>query len=323
MAKYHVYGIGNALVDAEFKVDDHFLEKMKIDKGLMTLVDEDRQAEILEQLDQPKRACGGSAANTMIAVSQFGGSAYYSCKVADDEMGRFYMSDLLESGVQSTHTEELEAGTTGKCLVLVTPDAQRTMNTFLGITAEYSENNLRIDELKNSEYLYIEGYLVASPTGKTAAIKARELAEQNGVKTAITLSDPNMVQFFGDGLKEIIGEKVDLLFCNHEEAIAYSGTKSLDDAKEALKKIANNYAITLGAEGALLWNGSEYIQVSSPATKAIDSNGAGDMFAGAFLSQITQGKDYKTAGEFACKAAARVVSKFGPRLSREEAQELN
>jgi sugar/nucleoside kinase (ribokinase family) len=322
MATYHVYGIGNALVDAEFTVEDHFLEKMKIDKGLMTLVDENRQAEILEELSQAKRACGGSAANSMIAVSQFGGKAYYACKVADDEMGEFYMQNLLENGVQSNHTAEREAGVTGKCLVLVTPDAQRTMNTFLGITATFSYDQISESDLRESEYLYIEGYLVASPTGKEAAVKAREFAQEHGVKTAITLSDPNMTQHFGDGLREMIGSRVDMLFCNEDEAKSFCQTDSLDQAREALKEVATAFAITRGSDGALIYDGSQFIEVGSPQVKAVDSNGAGDMFAGAFLSQITQGKSYQQAGELACKAAAKVVSQFGPRISAEEAKAL-
>ena len=200
------------------------------------------------------------------------------------------------------------------------------MNTFLGITANFSESELRESELKDSEYLYIEGYLVASPTGKQAAIKARELAEKAGVKVAITLSDPNMVQFFGDGLKEIIGmnegKKADLLFCNEQEALAFSGSQDLEAAKQALQKIAKTFAITLGERGAVVFDGGEFIEVTTPKVQAVDSNGAGDMFAGAFLSQITQGKGFREAAEFACSSAAKVVSQFGPRLSADQAKTL-
>ena len=190
MKKYHVYGIGNALVDMEFEVEDSFLQKMNVEKGLMTLVDQDRQAELLSHLTgiQHKRSCGGSAANTIIAVSQFGGKSFYSCKVASDEVGEFYYKDLVGNGVVTNMGENREEGITGKCMVLVTPDADRTMNSFLGITETFSEAELVKSEMLDSEYLYIEGYLVTSPTGKAAAIKARELAEANGVKTALTFS---------------------------------------------------------------------------------------------------------------------------------------
>ena len=207
-------------------------------------------------------------------------------------------------------------------MVLVTPDAQRTMNTFLGITAEYSTEELNPEALKQSSYLYIEGYLVASPTGKIAAIKARELAEKNSVKTSLTLSDPNMVNFFKDGMKEIIGNKVDLLFANEIEALAFCETEDLSSAAEKLKEYADTFAITLGEKGALLWDGKQFIEVAGHKVVAVDSNGAGDMFAGAFLSQICQGKNFLDAGNFACKAASQVVAKFGPRLEKEQAASL-
>jgi sugar/nucleoside kinase (ribokinase family) len=173
--KYDVYGIGNALVDMEFEVSTDFLQKASIQKGLMTLVEESRQTEIISNLHgiQHKRSCGGSAANTMIAISQFGGKSFYSCKVANDETGNFYYKDLLENGVHTNlSTHHLEAGVTGKCIVLITPDADRTMNTFLGITSNFSQKELIEAHIMDSNYLYIEGYLVASPTGKEAAVKA-------------------------------------------------------------------------------------------------------------------------------------------------------
>jgi len=213
MKKYHVYGVGNALVDMEFEVEDSFFEKNSIDKGVMTLVDEERQHELMSHLDafEGKKASGGSAANTIIASSYFGANSFYSCKVASDELGDCYVSDLLAAGVDSNVDEGRKAGITGKCLVMITPDAERTMNTYLGITETFSVDELHPLAIADSQYLYIEGYLVTSDTGRHAAIEARKIAEEKSVKTALTFSDPAMVQFFKDGLKEMIGEKVDLL----------------------------------------------------------------------------------------------------------------
>lgn len=323
MEKYHVYGIGNALVDEEVEVSDDFLNKFEIEKGTMTLVEEDRLLDLHKELGgHSRRACGGSAANTVIAVSQFGGKSYYSCKVANDDMGAFYKDNLAENGVFSNLDKGLESGTTGKCLVMVTPDAERTMNTFLGITTNFSDKELREEEIAKSEYLYIEGYLVASPTGKAAAIKARKFAESKGVKTSLTLSDPNMVEFFKEGLLEMAGDKVDLLFCNEHEAKLFTGKEDLDQVKEELKKYCDSFAITLGAKGSLLYDGKEFISIPTEPIKAVDSNGAGDMYAGAFLYMITHGHSFAEAGTFASKAAAKVVSQFGPRLSLKEAKEL-
>lgn len=324
MKKYHVYGIGNALVDMEFEVEDSFFEKMNIDKGLMTLVDEDRQHQLIGHLDafEGKKASGGSAANTIIAVSYFGGKSFYSCKVANDELGDFYVHDLKAAGVDSNVGNGRKEGVTGKCLVMVTPDAERTMNTFLGITETFSVDELHQDALLASEYLYIEGYLVTSSTGRHAAIEARKIAEEAGVKTALTFSDPAMVEFFKDGLKEMIGERVNLLFCNEAEAKSWAGTDDLQHAVESIKAIADTFAITLGSKGALLYDGTHMIEISPHPVKAVDSNGAGDMFAGAFLYGITQGHSFYEAGNIASLAASKVVSQFGPRLNAVEHKEV-
>jgi len=324
MKKYHVYGIGNALVDMEFEVEDSFFEANGIDKGLMTLVDEERQHELMGHLDafEGKKASGGSAANTIIATSYFGGKSFYSCKVANDELGDFYVNDLQGAGVDSNVGDGRKEGITGKCLVMVTPDAERTMNTYLGITETFSVDELHLSSIKDSEYLYIEGYLVTSDTGRHAAIEARKVAEENGVKTALTFSDPAMVQFFKDGLKEMVGNKVDLLFCNEAEAMSWADTDSLDTAIDALKQIAETFAVTLGSKGALLFDGKNRVEISPHQVEAIDSNGAGDMFAGAFLYGITHGHSFYEAGNIASLAAARVVSQFGPRLLAAEHKDI-
>ena len=325
MHRYQVYGLGAALVDTEIEVNDAFLEQAQIEKGLMTLVDETRQSELLELMKDhlvgSKRSSGGSACNSIIAASYFGAKTFYSCKVADDDNGRFFQEDTKAAGV-STPNIELPSGTTGKCLVMITPDAERTMNTFLGISETLSENELDADAIANSEYVYLEGYLVTSPSGKAAAIKAREIAEQHNVKTAISLSDPGMVQFFKAGLKEMIGQQVDLIFCNKDEALGWTDTNNINDAAEALKTSARTFAITLGAEGALVFDGTNLSKVPGSDTKAIDTNGAGDMFAGAFLHGITNGHDFKTAATLANHAAAKVVSQYGPRLKPEQHEAL-
>lgn len=319
--KFDVYGIGNALVDMEFEVTTDFLKTASIEKGLMTLVDEDRQTDIVNTLTgiAHKRSCGGSAANTMIAISQFGGKSFYSCKVASDETGDFYFKDLMDNGVETNlSTSSLESGVTGKCIVLITPDADRTMNTFLGITANFSTKELIEEHIKNSNYLYIEGYLVASPTGKEACVKARKIAETHNVKTALTFSDVNMVNFFADGLKDMIGDGVDLLFCNEAEAFAYTKSNDLNEAVGALKKIAKTFAITLGPKGALVFDGTKEFRVEAPHVKAVDTNGAGDLFAGAFLYGINNGMSFEDAANLGCKSSTTLVTHFGPRLTKEQ-----
>ena len=320
MKKYNVYGLGNALVDMEFEVEDGFLNLMQIDKGVMTLVDEDAQHRLMTHLDafEGNRASGGSAANTLIAVSAMGGSSYYACKVADDDLGHFYLHDLKKAGVDTNMNGTHANGITGKCLVMVTPDAERTMHTFLGISSELSVDEVDDERVKASEYLYMEGYLVTSPSARQANIHARRIAEANGVKTAFTFSDPAIVQHFQNELTETIGDGIDLLFCNKAEALSFTGKASIDDAAAVIKTFANSFAITLGADGALIYEGVQTHTIAPFPIKAVDTNGAGDMFAGAYLYGITHGYSAAEAGKLASLAASRVVKQFGPRLPVED-----
>ena len=325
MTKYDVYGLGNALLDIEFEVSPEILQNLGIDKGVMTLLDEESQNKILYQLNgnHQKRSCGGSAANTLIAISQFGGKAFYSCKVADDEPGKFYSQDLLDCGV-ATNLEhhEPESGVTGKCLVFVTPDADRTMNTFLGISGNFTETELVPEAIENSQYTYIEGYLVTGDHSKQAAIKAREIAQAAGKKVAFTLADLNMVKFFKPGLLEIIGSGIDLLFANESEALAIAETEDLNVAISHLKTLAQRFAITRGAKGSIVFDGEKLIDIEPFPVKAIDTVGAGDMYAGAFLYGITNGMTYGEAGRLGSLASATLVTSLGARLETPKTRAL-
>ncbi|WP_101759157.1 adenosine kinase [Oceanicoccus sp. KOV_DT_Chl] len=326
MKTYHLYGIGAALVDTEIEVSDQDLQDMGVEKGLMTLVDADQQQRLTDQLTghmvHAKLASGGSACNSIYAASCFGAKSFYSCKVANDDNGNFFLNDLKTAGVDCNSQHHGDDGNTGKCLVLITPDAERSMNTHLGISESLSAAQINAEAIAQSEYLYMEGYLVTSDTGRAAAIQAREIAEKNGVKTAISLSDPGMVEFFKDGLQAMIGTQVSLLFCNEDEAKGWADSDNIDDAITALKLIADTFAITMGAKGALIFDGERLINIAANKVKAIDTNGAGDMFAGAFLFAITHGHSYQTAGELASLAAANVVSNYGPRLNADKHGEL-
>lgn len=324
--KYDVYGLGAALVDTEITLTDQDLHAMQVEKGVMTLVNEQRQNVLMEQLTDhlvaSKRASGGSAANTVIGASYFGCRSFYSCKVANDDNGHFYLADLRAAGVDVPLNLSQPQGITGKCLVLITPDAERTLNTFLGVSETLSVTELDLDAAAASHFVYVEGYLVTSPSGRAAAIALFAHARSHGTRIALSLSDPAMVQFFRDGLLEMIGGGVDLLFCNKDEAIGFTQADNLQEACERLQQYAKRFVITCGANGALLFDGNELISVVAPKVNAIDSNGAGDMFAGAFLYGLSQGKNFAEAGEFACNAAAKVVSQFGPRLKPAQYAEL-
>jgi sugar/nucleoside kinase (ribokinase family) len=323
--RFNVYGIGNALVDIVTEVDLDFFVKNQVEKGLMTLVDEKRQDQLMKVIDmkKSKMACGGSAANTMIAVSQFGGKSFYSCLVAQDDLGKFFLEDLKRNGVDTNITHErLSAGITGKCLVMTSPDAERTLNTFLGISSLFSVDQLDEAALKDSAYLYLEGYLVTSANGLIAMKEAKKIAEKNNVRTTLTFSDPSMVKYFSDQMHEVVGASVDMLFCNEEEAMIFTSTGSLIDAREKLKEAAKHFVITMGSNGAMVYDGDTFITIEPYKANAIDTNGAGDMFAGAFLYAINHNHSYAEAGKLASLASSLVVSQYGPRLTPDQVKKV-
>src|SRR5690554_3527747 len=321
MKTYHVVGLGNALVDREYQVTDSFLENYNVEKSIMTLLDEAQQQLLLGELNKEfkleKRVGDGSAANSLVALSQFGGKAFYCCKVANDEDGDFYRQNLAEAGVATRLHVQNNDGHTGKCVVMVTPDAERTMCTFLGITIDFSLEELQTDVVEDSEYLYIEGYLATSEIAREAVQQARAVAEKAGTKIALTFSDSSMVKYFKEGLDEFLTPGVDILFCNREEAELYTQTTSLEAAMNALLKFAKEVVVTRGKEGAVIGTAEKRVEVPGFKVKAIDTNGAGDMFAGAYLYATTQGMSTAQAGTLASRAAAEVVSHYGPRLPAE------
>ena len=326
MTTYDVYGVGNALVDKEFEVDDSFFEEYKIQKGIMTLVAQEQQQYLVRILERKygikKRAGGGSAAHTLYALSQFGGSAYFTCKLAKDEAGDFYLEQLGDHNIQTNTDNQREHGISGQCLVMISPDAERTMHTYLGVSEKVSAQELNFDAARDSKYIYLEGYLVTSPSAKAAIIELKRFAEANQVNTAMTFSDPSMLEYFKDDINDVLGDGVDLLFCNETEALLWSGAANIEAACEIMKTKAAQFAITRGDKGALLFDGSDYISIAAHTVNAVDTNGAGDMFAGAFLYGITSGKDFATAGRLASLGSATVVSNFGPRLDAELHQQI-
>lgn len=324
--KYDVYGIGNALVDKEFEIEDDFLKEFSIEKGMMTLVDREQQDRLLSELTQrysvKARSGGGSAANTLYAVSQFGGSAFYSCRVANDETGDFFLRQLGDHNIQTNKNRQRVEGVSGRCIVMVTPDAERTMHTYLGVSDSISIAEMDFEAASNCEYMYLEGYLVTSDTSRSAIIEMKDFAKSNGIKTAMTFSDPSMLEYFNDNVNEVLSDGVDLLFCNLQEAQLWSGEEDLDKAVEALKTIAKQFAVTTGADGSLLWDGEQLMNIAPRRVPVVDTNGAGDMYSGAFLYGITNGMGFEEAGSLASMASATVVTQYGPRLDPKAHKQL-
>ena len=325
MSHYHLYAIGNALVDTEYEVSDELLARMGVSKRHMTLIDAEQRTALHKHVQglHARRTGGGSAGNTVVALAQLGGKAFYSCRVADDELGAFYSQDLQANGVATnlTHTQAQE-GQTGSCMVLVTPDAERSMCTFLGATSQLDRQALHPHDIAKSRIYYMEGYLAASPTGLEAAVEGRQLAVQHGVQTALTLSDVSMINFCRAGLESMMGDGLDYLFANEEEAQTWCGTTALEDIIPQLQKLARTVCLTQGPRGSLVISGDDMVNVPAVPVKAVDTNGAGDMFAGAFLYGISHGMGQAQAAALANRAAAEVVGQHGNRLTAAQLQAI-
>ena len=318
MSRYDLYGLGNALVDTEFQVSDELLASLGVEKGMMTLIDNIQLGEIEKQLRDKgsfiKQGSGGSAANSMIAAANFGSTVFYSCKVADDELGRFYYRDLIESGV-STNLDEIRGqGATGRCLVMVSDDAERTMNTYLGITGDLGAHEIDETALRASDILYIEGYLAGSEKAQAAAVRAHQIANDAGIRVALTLSDSAMVTHFKDQITEMVGNGVDLLFCNENEAMTWTQKDTVEGALDALADTASQWVCTRGEDGASVFDGQSQFDVPGRKVTSIDTNGAGDMCAGAFLYGRSHGWDFEKSARLGMYASGHLVTQYGPRL---------
>lgn len=322
---YQIYGMGDALVDFSIETNPQELIKLKIDKGVRTLIDAARKNELFAAFENNpvSRMCGGSSANTIVVAQSLGSKCFYSCKVANDETGLFFRDNLLRHGIDNNLSDQaLLNGQSGLCLVLVTEDADRTMNTFLGVSGNIDYKQINEKALLNSSFFYLEGYVSSSPIGLATAIKTKKLAQKNNVKVAFSLSDLNMVKFFRQGLDDILCDGIDVLFCNFDEAILYSQKNTIEAAAKKLLQVCKVLVITLGAKGSLIATQKETITVSALTVDAIDTNGAGDLFAGCFLHAYIKGLSLHKCAELASFAAAQLVTQLGPRLTRENVEKV-
>ncbi|MCY2968213.1 MAG: adenosine kinase, partial [Planctomycetota bacterium] len=278
---YDVYGVGNSLVDIQAQVPDQVIADLGFHRGIMTLVDEPTQRRVLAALEGVpfSRCAGGSAANTIMAVADFGGKAAYAGKVGVNELGHFFLNDMRELGVAIEVAPV--AGETGTSVILISPDAQRTMLTHLGVSATLSPDDIREAEIRNAKYVYVEGYLFAGEPTRSAALRTMELAKKNGVKVAFTVSDPFLIANFRDEFWSLIEGPVDLLFCNLEEARALTGKHDPVECAVEIHRHAENVALTLGADGSILMHQGQVLPIEGAAADPIDTTGAGDMYAGA------------------------------------------
>ena len=313
---YDVYGVGNSLVDIQAQVSEATLKSLEFAKGSMTLVDEATQQKVLGSLHGAAihRCAGGSAANTIMGVADLGGKAAYAGKTGADELGRFCLSDMRQQGVSIEVPPA--AGQTGTCVILITPDAQRTMLTHLGVSSTLGPEDIDSEQIRKAQYVYIEGYLFTGPSTREAALRAIALAKSHGVKVAFTVSDPFLIAAFRDEFWELIRGPVDLLFCNLEEARSLTGMHDPIECAHEIHRHAQNVAMTLGADGSIVMHEGTAIPIEGVSVPAIDTTGAGDMYAAGLLYGVTAGLPWKKAGRLASHAAARVVAQMGARLAK-------
>lgn len=311
-----VCGIGNGVVDVQYQISDEFLNELDVPKGEMRLVNAEYHKELQEKLKniKPNRCGGGSAGNTIDAFAKFGGKAAMLSAVADDENGKFYYSELDRLNIKYKNNLISEEPT-GVCFVLITPDGERTMLTSLAASKYFSKKNLSEELIANAQWLYIEGYMLSEDKSAEAMMEAIEIATQNGTKIAISASDVFIVDTFRTKLEKML-QSADLLFCNKNEALALAQEKQ--DYKTALEKIRSTYpnlnvVMTKGAEGVTILHSGKYF--GSPAVEAevVDTTGAGDMFAGAFLYGMLHFQDIEKAAKLASLAASKIVAKLGAR----------
>lgn len=315
--KYNVFGVGNALVDTLASIDVDFLHKVEIKKGVMTLVDTESQAKLLQSLEghNLKMRSGGSAANTMIALANSGGNGCYTGKVADDDLGTFYKKDMEEAGIVFD-VPPSNTGKTGTCVVLTTPDADRTMLTCLGISTSLTKNDINEERLKDSQIAYIEGYLWDGQGTKETSIHTMEIAKKNGGKVAFTYSDPFCVNRSREDFIKLTGEYVDIAFCNHDEAMSLTETDSPEDAIMQLGTMCNLVFMTWGSRGAFIAVDGIVSPITGyPVNNPVDSNGAGDAFAAGVLYGLTHGFSISKSCKWGNFVASKMIMEIGARLS--------
>ena len=312
--RYDVFGLENPLIDLLVQVPDDFLARHDLKKNHMMLIDQNRHAYLLKHLDgfPIQTAAGGSCANTLLGIAQLGGRSAYCGKVGRDANGEEYIRKLEAGGVDSFI--QPDGSVTGSTIILVTPDAARTMNTFLGACQELTAGDVPLDVLKASRMLYITGYLWDTEGQQEAATAALRTAGDEGIQVAMSLSDPFCVNRHREAFMDILDRYVNFVFANREEALELTGTDNTHQAMQALRKWCGGAAITLGASGAYVTRGDEQLYLDPIPTEAVDTTGAGDAFAAGMLHGLSSGLSLFQGGRLGSLFASKVIAKVGPRL---------
>lgn len=312
--RYDVIGIGNAVVDIIGRCDDAFLKKHDAPKGHMRLVDAPTVSALYSEMGPAVEISGGSAANTLVGLSSFGGKGAFIGKVAEDEFGKIFAHDIRAAGVEFNSKAVDGKDPTSRSLILVTPDGERTMNTFLGISTDIDDGEVDPDAIQASKIIYLEGYLFDRPDAKAAFRQAVKLAKDAGRKVSLSLSDGFCVDRHRAEFVELIHDGVDILFANEDEITSLYETSDFEEAVRRTLADTELAALTRGAKGSIIISQGERIDIPvDPVAKVEDTTGAGDLYAAGFLYGIATGKDLKTAGRLGSIAAAEIISHVGAR----------
>lgn len=313
-AKYDVTGVGNAIVDVIAPCNEEFLVEQSIEKGAMTLIDEARATQLYNEMAPAQEVSGGSAANTLAGIAAFGARGAYIGKVANDELGEIFRHDLNAAGVDYNTKPLIGGAATARCLINVTPDAQRSMSTFLGASVFFSEEDIDADKIEAAKITYLEGYLFDRDEAKHAFVRAAEIAKAAGRATALTLSDSFCVDRHRAAFRQLVRNHVDILFANEAELVSLYEAGSFDEALSAVKAETRIAAVTRSEKGAVLIDRGEVVSVTAePVEEITDTTGAGDLFAAGMLTGLAQGLTLEASGRLGAIAAAEVISHYGAR----------
>lgn len=314
MGAAQVVGVGNAIVDVIGRVEDSFIDEWQLNRGSMTLIDEDRAEQLTQLMPDGLKESGGSAANTMVGIASFDVEAAYIGKVRDDALGEVFIHDIRKAGVQFDVKPASSGPATARCLIQVTPDGQRTMNTFLGASSVLTVDDIDESLIAGAKSLYCEGYLWDLEEAKQAIRLGLDIAQANGVMTSLTLSDPFAVDRHRDEWMDLIADRVDLLFGNHDEVLSLLGTDDKAEVIRRMRDLAETTCITNGAKGSTIVTPTETIEIPVvEVERRVDTTGAGDLYAAGVLAGLAQGADLAEAGRMGSCAAAEVITHIGAR----------
>ena len=309
-----IVGIGNAIVDVLTTTDDSVLERLSLNKGSMTLIDANKAKELYEITTNRIQRSGGSVANSLACIAQLGGKTAFIGRVRNDELGEIFTEEISTTGTIFKTPTSSVGPSTARCIIFITPDAQRTMCTYLGASVLLEPRDLDFSAVREAKILYLEGYLWDNPAAKDAFIKAAEIAKNAGRKVALSLSDSFCVNRHRESFVKLVGNHIDILFANEDEIKALYKTSSLNTAIEELKKTCDLAAITIGKKGSILISSGKEINIDPFIFgKAIDTTGAGDLYAGGFLKGLADGLKPEMAARIGSICAGYIVTQLGSR----------